>query len=121
MNDAECDAPVCNLHMALALYARESRSPFLLRRQNLMEQVRRLDTAAVLLEQEMTRIQYRLGTAAEQPEDLERAKRVGHRLSNLLCLAVLLQGLKERQGSAERRSRPSIPLPAGTETPWGSS
>ena len=121
MNDAESDAPVCNLHLALTLYARESRSPFLLRRHNLMEQVRRLDTAAVLLEQEMTRIQYRLGTAAEQPEDLERAKKVGHRLSNLLCLAVLLQGLKERQGSAERRSRPSIPLPAGTETPWGSS
>ena len=121
MNAAESDSPVYNLHLALTLYARESRAPFPTRRQSLMESVRRLDDDAVNLEQEMARIQARLGTAAEEPDDVERAKKVGHRLSNLMCLAVLLQGLKERQGSAERRSRPSIPLPAGTETPWGSS
>jgi len=119
MNAAESEATVYNLHLALTLYARESQSPFPQRRRTLMEWVRRIDADAVFLEQEVARIQTRLGTPAEQQDDVERVKTAGHRLSNLLCLAVLLQGLKERQGSSERRSTPSIPLPAGTESPFG--
>ena len=119
MNAADSDVTIYNLHLALTLYARESRSPFSVRRQKLMEWVRRLDTDAQLLEQEVARIQRRLGTPAEEDGDLDRVKTAGHRLSNLMCLAVLLQGLKERQGSVERRSTPSIPLPAGTESPFG--
>jgi hypothetical protein len=119
MNPAESDPPVCNLHLALTLYARESRAPFPLRRRNLMEIVRSIDADAVLLEQEIARIQQRLGSSDEQPEDLDRAKVAGHRLSNLMCLAVLMQGLKERQQLSERGSTPSIPLPAGTESPFG--
>lgn len=119
MNPAESESPVYNLHLALTLYARESRAPFPLRRRNLMEIVRNLDTDAALLEQEIARIQRRLGTDDEQPGDLDRAKIAGHRLSNLMCLAVLMQGLTERQQVRERRSTPSIPLPAGTESPFG--
>jgi hypothetical protein len=121
MNPAESEPPVCNLHLALTLYARESRAPFPLRRQNLMEIVRSIDADAVQLEQEITRIQQRLGSPDEQPDDLDRAKVAGHRLSNLMCLAVLMQGLKERQQLSERGSTPSIPLPAGTESPFGVS
>jgi hypothetical protein len=119
MNPEESEPPVYNLHLALTLYARESRAPFPLRRKNLMEIVRNLDGDAARLEQEIARIQKRLGTADEEPGDLDRAKVAGHRLSNLMCLAVLMQGLKERQQASERRSTPSIPLPAGTESPFG--
>jgi hypothetical protein len=119
MNGADREASINNLHLALTLYARESQCPFPQRRERLMGWVRRIDADAVVLEQEMARLQQRLGTAAEQPDDLDRARKAGHRLSNLMCLAVLLQGLKERQGSSERRSTPSIPLPAGTESPFG--
>lgn len=121
MKSADDESPVCNLHLALALYARESRAPFPLRRRNLMEIVRRLDADAALLEQEVARVQARLGTADEQPGDFERVRVTGHRLSNLMCLAVLMQGWKQQQNWIERCSTPSIPLPAGTEAPFGVS
>lgn len=119
MNSAENEPPVYNLHLALTLYARESRAPFPLRRRNLMEIVRNIDVDAALLEQEIARIQKRLGTQDEQPGDVDRVRVAGHRLSNLMCLAVLMQGLKERGQLSDRRSTPSIPLPAGTESPFG--
>jgi hypothetical protein len=121
MNPAEIEPSVYNLHLALNLYARESRTPFPQRRRNLMEIVRSIDADAARLEQEIARIQQRLGSPDEQPEDLDRVKIAGHHLSNLMCLAVLMQGLKERQQFSERRSTPSIPLPAGTESPFGAS
>jgi hypothetical protein len=119
MNPAEREPPVYNLHMALALYARESQVPFPLRRKSLMDLVHSIDADATLLEQEIERIQQRLGTPAEQPGDMDRAKAAGHRLSNLMCLAVLMQGLRERAQAREHHSTPSIPLPAGTEAPFG--
>lgn len=118
MKSAESESSGYNLHLALALYARESRAPFPMRRRNLMEIVRKLDTDAAQLEQEVARVQARLGTADEQPGDLERVRVTGHRLSNLMCLAVLMQGWKKQQGWC---STPSIPLPAGTEAPFGVS
>ena len=84
-----------------------------------MEIVRKLDADAAQLEQEVARVQARLGTADEQPGDLERVRVTGHRLSNLMCLAVLMQGWKKQQWMG--CSTPSIPLPAGTEAPFGVS
>ena len=50
MNPEESEPPVYNLHLALTLYARESRAPFPLRRKNLMEIVRNIDGDAARLE-----------------------------------------------------------------------
>jgi hypothetical protein len=38
-------------------------------------------------------IQRRLGTPDERPGDMLRAAVIGHELTNMMCLAVLMQGL----------------------------
>ena len=118
MSPADSESVAYNLHMVLSLYARESRAPFPMRRQILMGIVRGLDPEAPHLEAEVRTIQARLGTADERHGDMERAKVIAHRLSDLMCLAVLAQGLKDRQGPGALRPNPSIPLPAGTDSPF---
>lgn len=121
MSSPDNESVAYNLHMVLSLYARESQAPFPMRRQILMGIVRGLDPEAPHLESEVRAIQARLGTADERSGDMERAKVVAHRLSDLMCLAVLAQGLKDRQGPGALRSTPSIPLPAGTDPPFASA
>jgi hypothetical protein len=41
------------------------------------------------LVQELESIETRLGTDDEQPEDLERAQAIGHRIRNEACILVL--------------------------------
>ena len=118
MSTPDNESVAYNLHMVLSLYARESRAPFPMRRQILMGIVRGLDPEAPRLEEEVRHIQSRLGTPEELPGDLDRAKVVAHRLSDLMCLAVLAQGLDDRQGPGGLRSTPSIPLPGGTDSPF---
>jgi hypothetical protein len=118
MSTPDSESVAYNLHMVLSMYARESRAPFPMRRQMLMGIVRDLDPEAPRLETEVRAIQARLGTPNERPGDIERAKVVAHRLSALMCLAVLAQGVKDGQGKSGLRSTPSIPLPAGTEPPF---
>ena len=48
-----------------------------------------------ILEEELREIQRRLGTTAERPGDVDRASIIGHQLTNLMCLVVLMQGLSE--------------------------
>ena len=108
---------VYNLHLVLSLFAQESRAPFPMRRQVLMGIVQRFDPEAPTLVEEVRQIQLRLGTPDERPEDLERAKVVAHRLSTLMCLAVLAQGMQERKGAGEQGTGTPIPAPAGNETP----
>jgi len=86
---------VYDLHMALSAYARESRAPFQQLRQGLQEVVRRIYSDAPLLEQELKEIQRRLGTPDERPEDMLRAPVIGHELTNMMCLAVLVQGMNK--------------------------
>ena len=62
-------------------------------RQTFREIVRRLHSDAPILEHELQEIQARLGTPGEQPADLERAALIGHRLTNLMCLAVMAKGM----------------------------
>jgi hypothetical protein len=118
MSAPDSESLAYNLHMVLSLYARESRAPFPMRRQILMSIVRKLDPEAPHLEDEVRAIQARLGTPDERPGDMDRAKVVAHRLSDLMCLAVLSQDLKDGQGPGGLRSNPSIPLPAGTDSPF---
>jgi hypothetical protein len=59
----------------------------------LLETVRRANCDASVLERELKDIQRRLGTPAERPGDLDRANAVGHQLTNLMCLTVLMEGL----------------------------
>jgi hypothetical protein len=88
---------VYDLHVALSAYARESRPPFQQLRQGLREVIRGIYSDAPVLEQELKQIQRRLGTPGEQPDDMARATVIGHELTNMMCLAVLMQGL-DRQG-----------------------
>ncbi|HZL45579.1 MAG TPA: hypothetical protein VFC28_05075 [Opitutaceae bacterium] len=82
---------IYDLHLALSAYARESRAPFQQLRQSLREAVRRIFSEAPLLEQELKEIQRRLGTSEERPDDMPRAALVGHELTNMMCLAVLVR------------------------------
>ena len=84
---------VYDLHVALSAYARESRAPFQQLRHGLRDVVRRIYAEAPGLEQELKEIQRRLGTPDERPDDMERAAVIGHELTNMMCLAVLVQGL----------------------------
>jgi hypothetical protein len=95
MTPREEDHSIDELDCALTTYARESRAPFPARRQSLQEMVHRANSDAPMLEQELKEIQRRLGTPDERPGDLERASAVGHQLTNLMCLAVLMQGMME--------------------------
>jgi len=117
MTTPDSESVAYNLHMVLSLYARESRAPFPMRRQILMGIVRSLDPEAPGLETEVRAIQARLGTTEERPGDMERAKFVAHRLSDLMCLAVLAQGVKDGQGADGLRLAPSIPLPTDPDSP----
>ena len=84
---------VDDLHAALSAYARESQAPFQHLRQTFREIVRRLHSDAPVLERELQEIQARLGTPFERPTDVEDATSIGHRLTNLMCLAVMAKGL----------------------------
>jgi hypothetical protein len=95
MTPREQDHSIDELESALTIYARESRAPFPVRRQALREMALRANSDAPVLERELKEIQRRLGTEAEQPGDLERASAVGHLLTNLMCLTVLMQGMTE--------------------------
>jgi hypothetical protein len=53
------------------------------------------------LEWELLEIQSRLGTPTERPNDLERAREVAHKLANLMCVALLLQGVAAGQNRAD--------------------
>jgi hypothetical protein len=90
---AKKDCPIAEYHSAMATYARVSRAPFPVRRRSLLEIVRRADSDALMLEQELTVIQERLGTPVEQPGDLDRATAVGHQLTNLMWQALVMQEL----------------------------
>ena len=91
----EKEHTIDDLDSALTTYARESRAPFPVLRESLHEIVRRANSDAPVLEQELKEIQRRLGTPAEKPGDLDRASVVGHQLTNLMCLTVLMQGMTE--------------------------
>ena len=86
---------VYDLHVALSAYARESRAPFQHLRQELRDVVRRIYSDAPVLEQELKEIQRRLGTPSEQQDDMLRATVIGHQLTNMMCLAVLMKGLNK--------------------------
>jgi len=96
MNPEHCEYPtVFDLHAALSIYARESRAPFQNLRQSLREIVRRIYSDAPTLEQELKEIQRRLGTTAERPEDMARVVVIGHQLTNMMCLAILVKGMNK--------------------------
>jgi hypothetical protein len=86
---------VCDLHAALSIYARESRAPFQNLRQGLREVVRRIYSDAPVLEGELKQIQRRLGTPDERPDDMTRVVVIGHELTNMMCLAILMQGMNK--------------------------
>jgi len=95
MPPPECEHSIYDLRAALDIHARESQAPFPVRRQSLREIVERAHADAPALQRELGEIQRRLGTAGEQPGDVDRASVIGHQLTNLTCLAVLMQGLTE--------------------------
>ena len=95
MPQKECDHSVYDLRAALDIHAHDSQAPFPVRRQSLREIVERAHADAPVLEKELNDIQRRLGTSAERPGDVDRASAIGHQLTNLTCLAVLMQGLSE--------------------------
>jgi hypothetical protein len=96
MNPEHCEYPtVFDLHAALSIYARESRAPFQNLRQSLREIVRRIYSDAPALEQELKEIQRRLGTTDERPEDMTRVVVIGHQLTNMMCLAILVKGMNK--------------------------
>lgn len=95
MTPHEREHTVYDLREALDAHARESQAPFPVRRQSLQEMVERAHIDAPKLEKELREIQRRLGTAEEQPGDVDRASSVGHQLTNLMCLVVLMQGLSD--------------------------
>jgi hypothetical protein len=89
----ERKSTVDDLHVALSVFAHESQAPFQHLRQSFREIVRRLHVDAPPLERELREIQARLGTPSERPTDLDEAALIGHRLTNLMCLAVMAKGL----------------------------
>jgi hypothetical protein len=93
MSTEESKYTVDDLHAALSVYAQESQAPFQHLRQTFREIVRRLHSDAPVLERELKEIQARLGLPAERSTDIERAASLGHRLTNLICLAVGTKGL----------------------------
>ena len=96
MSSEKCRSPtVDELHAALSIYARESRPPFQNLRQGLREIVRRIYADAPALEQELKQIQRRLGTPDEQADDMARVVVIGHELTNMMCLAILMQGMNK--------------------------
>jgi hypothetical protein len=96
MSSEMCRYPtVEELHAALSIYARESRPPFQNLRQGLREVVRRIYTDAPALEEELKRIQKRLGTPGEQAGDMPRVITIGHELTNMMWLAILMQGMNK--------------------------
>ena len=92
----EKTCPSEEFHSAMAGYARVSRAPFPARRRSLLESVRRADSDAHALEQELREIQRRLGTPAEGLGDLDRATTIGHQLANLMWQALLMQEIASR-------------------------
>jgi len=86
---------VYDIQTALSAFARESRAPFQNLRQGLREVVRRIYADAPVLEQELKEIQRRLGTPDERPEDMTRATVIGHELTNMMCLAVLMREMNK--------------------------
>jgi hypothetical protein len=96
MTSAKRDYPtVYELHAALTAYSRESGAPFQYLRKGLREVVRRIYSDAPVLEQELKGIQQRLGTPEERPGDMARVVVIGHQLTNMMCLAALMQGLNK--------------------------
>ena len=95
MTPREKDHSIEELDSAFTVYARESRAPFPVRRKALREMAMQASSDAPVLERELKEIQCRLGTQAEQPGDVDRASAVGHQLTNLMCLVVLMQGIAE--------------------------
>jgi hypothetical protein len=95
MASQDCDHSVYDLRAALDLHAHGSDSPIQARRRSLQEIVDRAHHDAPVLERELSEIQRRLGTPAERPGDVDRASIIGHQLTNLTCLAVLMQGLTD--------------------------
>ena len=93
MSPEESKCTVYDLHVALSVYAQESQAPFQHLRKTFREIVRRLHSDAPVLERELKEIQARLGTPEERSTDIERAASLGHRLTNLMCLAVVAKGL----------------------------
>jgi hypothetical protein len=89
----ESEHSVYDLRAALDIHSQKSAAPFPVRRQSLRDIVLRAHADAPMLERELKEIQQRLGTAGEQPGDVERASAIGHELTNLTCLAVLMEGL----------------------------
>ena len=96
MSSEPCRYPtVEELRAALSIYARESRPPFQNLRQGLREIVRRIYADAPALEEELKRIQKRLGTTDEQAGDMPRVIAIGHKLTNMMWLAILMQGMNK--------------------------
>ena len=94
MNSEKREYPtVYEIHAALSAYATGSRAPFQQLRNGLREIIRSIYSDAPVLEQELKEIQRRLGTPDERPGDMLRAAVIGHELTNMMCLAVLMQGL----------------------------
>jgi len=90
------DIPEYDFHQVLTRYNEGSRAPFGRRRQILMDMVRRVRSDAPALEQEIAEIQVRLGTPDERPGDLDRANAVAHRLTNIMCIAMLMGDVERR-------------------------
>jgi hypothetical protein len=79
------------LHLALSIYAQENLAPVTPQRRALMDAVNRQFSHAPVIEREISEIQRRLGTPAERPDDMDRAKAAAHQLANMLCTALLLR------------------------------
>jgi hypothetical protein len=82
---------VTRLRLALSEYALESQAPFLSLRQGPRDLVRQINSDAPKLEQELKGIQQRLGTPQEKPGDMKRGAEIGHLLTNMMCLALLVR------------------------------
>jgi hypothetical protein len=105
MSSAPFPSSECKLHLALAIRALGTRSPFSTRRRAFMETLSVQRPDMVALEEEVQEIQHRLGTPAENPNDLERAKMLAHKLANLMCAAILKRDLASENDSAVHCSR----------------
>ena len=115
MSSTTFQSPEHRLHLAFAVGTLAIRSSIAPHRWDSRQGIDGENSAALDLERELLEIERRLGTPAERPNDLERARAVAHKLANLICVALLLQGIASSQSQADDCSRARF-SPALSET-----
>jgi hypothetical protein len=116
MTPRENDHSIDELDSSLKAYARAGQDQSAVQRLSLREIVREASSNAKVLEKELKGIQRRLGTPVERTGDVERASVIGHQLTNLMCLAVLMQGIAAKTRECSPRASQPIVLPPDTES-----